>query len=578
MEEEKKRRPRLRTSDSLEERNDQTSNPSNDRNSDERSDRGNQTDRPIRSSYGDDQPQDRPRLNPEERQFRPGQFRSQSENRDDRGPQDDYISRDERNFNRPDTFNREGNYGRDQQFPRDSYNRGGGSYNRDQQGGGGYNRGGGGGGGYNRDQQGGGGYNRGGGGGYNRDQNTGGGGYNRDQNSGGGGYNRDQNSGGGGYNRDQNSGGGGYNRDQNSGGGGYNRDQNSGGGGYNRDQNRGGGYDNRGGGGYDNRGGGGGGYDNRGGGGGYDNRGGGGGGFNRGGGGGFNRGGGGGGFNRGGGRPAPRKPDYDMPDPNAPKPGLPTGEGMQLNKYLAHCGLSSRRKAVEFIENGEITVNGTIIKEPFYRVQPNDVVLHAGKDTQIQERKVVLLFNKPKNIITTADDEYDRATVMQFIDPHYPERLYPVGRLDRDTTGLIVITNDGDLAQKLAHPSGKIFKQYRVSLDRPLAPRDMDRVLEGFDLDDGAFQVNWARPSVDGPPTNVELEIVIGRNRIVRRIFESMGYRVKALDRFYYGGLTKKMLPRGKFRELTDREVIMLKHFSTHIAKEADMNEAPTED
>jgi 23S rRNA pseudouridine2605 synthase len=513
MEEEKKRRPRLRTSDSLEERNDQPSNPINDRNSDEKSDRTNLPDRPIRRSYGDDQPQDRPRdVNPDTRQFRPGQYRESNYNRDDRGGSDDYNP-NERNFNRPDTFNREGNYGRDQQFPRDSYNRGGG-------------------GGYNRDQQGGG-YNRGGGGG----------GYDRGA-GGGGGYNRDQ-QGGGGYNR---GGGGGYDRGA-GGGGGYNRDQQGGGGGYNRG----------------------------GGGGGYDRGAGGGGGYNRGGGGGFNRG-GGGGFGGGGRRPAPRKPDFDMPDPNAPKPGLPTGEGMQLNKYLAHCGLASRRKAVEYIENGEITVNGTVIKEPFYRVQPGDNVLHAGKDTQIQERKVVLLFNKPKSIITTADDEFDRPTVMQFIDPHYPERLYPVGRLDRETTGLIVITNDGDLAQKLGHPSGKIFKQYRVSLDRPLSQRDMDRVLEGFDLDDGAFQVNWARPSADGPPTNVELEIVIGRNRIVRRIFETLGYRVKALDRFYYGGLTKKNLPRGKFRELTDREIIMLKHFSTHVPKEADMTETGTED
>jgi 23S rRNA pseudouridine2605 synthase len=273
-----------------------------------------------------------------------------------------------------------------------------------------------------------------------------------------------------------------------------------------------------------------------------------------------------------------RQPDFDVPDPNAPKPGLPSGEGMQLNKYLAHCGLASRRKAVEYIEAGEVTVNGKVIKEPYYRVESGDVVKHNSGDLQIQERKVVLLFNKPKNVITTSDDEHGRITVMQFVDPHYPERLYPVGRLDRDTTGLLVITNDGDLAQKLAHPSGKIYKQYRVSLDRPFSSRDMEKILEGFDLEDGAFQVNWARPSADGPPTNVELEIVIGRNRIVRRIFESLGYRVKALDRFYYGGLTKKNLPRGQYRELTDREIIMLKHFSTSLPKDAEPSTETVED
>jgi 23S rRNA pseudouridine2605 synthase len=536
MDEEKKRRPRLRTSDSLEERNDRTpSNPNNDRGPDEKSERTEGP--PPRRPYSglDNRPNDLNR--DQDRAYRPGQYREP--NRDDR-PRDEGQNRDERNFNRPDTFNREGNYGRDQQFPRD--NRGGGGYNRDNQGGGGGYRGGnqGGGGGYNRDNQGGGGGyrggNQGGGGGYNRDNQGGGGGYNRDNQGGGGGYNRDNQGGGGGYNRDNQGGGGGYNRDNQGGGGGGYRGGNQGGGGYNRD--------------------------NQGGGGGY-NRGG-----NQGGGGGYNRGGGGGGFRSNG----PRKPLYDAPDVNAPKPGLPSGEGMQLNKYLAHCGLASRRKAVEFIEGGEITVNGTVIKEPFYRVQPNDLVLHQGKNTQIQERKVVLLFNKPKDVITTSDDERGRNTVMQFVDPHYPERLYPVGRLDRDTTGLIVITNDGELAQKLAHPSGKIFKQYRVSLDRPFSDRDMEKILVGFDLDDGAFQVNWARPSVDGPPTNVELEIVIGRNRIVRRIFESLGYRVKALDRFYYGGLTKKNLPRGQFRELTDKEVIMLKHFSTHLPKDADMD------
>jgi 23S rRNA pseudouridine2605 synthase len=564
MEEEKKKRPRVRTSDSLEERVEY--NPGNDRASDEKSERVDPEERTHRRPYSDAQP-DRPTNSnreggfnrpPEERQFRPGAYRGN----DDRGDRGGYDR--ERNFNRPDTDNRD-TYNRNPNWNRDNRPQGGGydrdrNFNRDDRPqGGGYNREGGGG--YQR-REGGGSYDRPQGGGYDRDRN-----FNRDDRPQGGGYNRE----GGGYQRRE--GGGGYDRPQ---GGGYNRE--GGGGGYQRREG-GGGYDRPQGGGYNREGGGG--YQRREGGGGYSGGGGYGGG-NRGGGGyGGNRGGGGyGGGNRGGyggGRPM-RQPDFDVPDPNAPKPGLPSGEGMQLNKYLAHCGLASRRKAVEYIEAGEVTVNGKVIKEPYYRVESGDVVKHNSGDLQIQERKVVLLFNKPKNVITTSDDEHGRITVMQFVDPHYPERLYPVGRLDRDTTGLLVITNDGDLAQKLAHPSGKIYKQYRVSLDRPFSSRDMEKILEGFDLEDGAFQVNWARPSADGPPTNVELEIVIGRNRIVRRIFESLGYRVKALDRFYYGGLTKKNLPRGQYRELTDREIIMLKHFSTQLPKDAEPSTETVED
>jgi 23S rRNA pseudouridine2605 synthase len=501
--EEKKKRPRLRASDPLEERNDQrgNTNDGSDRNSDERSDRFDQGENHSSRPYNSDQ-QDRPK-----------------------------------DFNRHDSYNRNNSF-QDRQYRPGGYNRDerpqGGGYNREQN--------------YNRPPS-----DRPQGGGYNREQN-----YNRPPSDRpqGGGYNREQN-----FNRVDRPQGGGYGG--NRGGGGYGGDNRSSGG-YGGD-NRGGGYGgNRGGGGYggDNRGGGGYGGGNRGG-GGY-------GGGNRGGGGGFNRG-GGGGFNRGGGGSfRDRSADYVVPSPDAPKPGLPSGEGMQLNKYLAHCGLASRRKAVEFIEAGEITVNGKVIKEPFYRVEKGDLVLRNGQSTQIQERKVVLLFHKPKNVITTSEDERGRATVMQFIDPHYPERLYPVGRLDRDTTGLIVITNDGELAQKLSHPSGMIYKQYRVILDRQISQVDLEKVIEGFELEDGPFSVNWARPASDGPPNNIELEIVMGRNRIVRRIFEALGYKIVGLDRFYYGGLTKKNLPRGHFRELTDKEVIMLKHFSTHIPKVAE--------
>ena len=263
-----------------------------------------------------------------------------------------------------------------------------------------------------------------------------------------------------------------------------------------------------------------------------------------------------------------------------PKPLLPTGEGMPLNKYLAHCGIASRRKAVDFIAEGLVTVNGEVKKEPYYRVQTTDVVLCDSKPVQIQERMVYVLMNKPKNVITTTDDDHGRATVLDIVDPQFPERLYPVGRLDRDTTGLLLITNDGDLAQRLSHPSYQIVKQYRVGLERPLSVADHNAIEAGLELEDGPITVNWLRFSEDHPTRDVvELEITVGRNRIVRRIFESLGYQVRKLDRFYFAGLTKKDLPRGAFRELTQREIIMLKHFTGHptsmkikVVKEFDPN------
>ncbi|MEZ4918465.1 MAG: pseudouridine synthase [Saprospiraceae bacterium] len=278
-------------------------------------------------------------------------------------------------------------------------------------------------------------------------------------------------------------------------------------------------------------------------------------------------------------RPFRKRDDFHVE--KKPKPTLPSGEGMPLNKYLAHCGASSRRKAVEFIEAGQVTVNGEVKLEPYYRVEKGDVVVYDGKEMRVQERPVYLLLNKPKNVITTTEDERGRTTVLDIVDPHYPERIYPVGRLDRDTTGLLVITNDGDLAAKLSHPSYKILKHYRVGLDKGLSEADFVRIVEGVELDDGEVPVNWVRFAEDHPERDVvELEIVVGRNRIVRRLFESLGYRVRKLDRFYYAGLTKRELPRGSFRELTQREIVMLKHFTGHpstVAKKKEGNETENE-
>ncbi|MCK6694343.1 MAG: rRNA pseudouridine synthase, partial [Thermoanaerobaculia bacterium] len=277
----------------------------------------------------------------------------------------------------------------------------------------------------------------------------------------------------------------------------------------------------------------------------------------------FNKGGGGFGKKPFGKRPFGKKEEFYIE--RKPKPALPSGEDMPLNKYLAHCGIASRRKAVEYIEQGLVTVNGEVKTEPYYRIQAGDVVLCDGQPVQIQERKVYVLLNKPKGVITTTDDDRGRPTVLDIVDPHFPERLYPVGRLDRDTTGLLLITNDGELAAKLTHPSHHVQKQYRIGLDRPLSKADFERIEKGVELEDGVVHVNWVRYSEEQPNHDViELEIVEGRNRVVRRLFEALGYNVRKLDRFYFAGLTKKELQRGSFRELTQREVIMLKHFTGH--------------
>jgi 23S rRNA pseudouridine2605 synthase len=260
-----------------------------------------------------------------------------------------------------------------------------------------------------------------------------------------------------------------------------------------------------------------------------------------------------------------RRPNNDYAVESKPKPEMPTGEGMPLNKYLAHCGISSRRKAVEYIEQGKVVINGEAKTEPFYRIQPGDVVICDGQPLAVQERLVYVLLNKPKNVITSSDDERGRTTVLDIVDGHYPERIYPVGRLDRDTTGLIIITNDGDLANKLSHPSYNIQKQYRVGLRRPLTQADLEAIERGVELEDGLVEVKWIRFSQEHPTRDViELEITSGRNRVVRRLFEYLGYEVHKLDRFYFAGLTKKDLERGHFRDLTQREITMLKYFTGH--------------
>jgi 23S rRNA pseudouridine2605 synthase len=233
-----------------------------------------------------------------------------------------------------------------------------------------------------------------------------------------------------------------------------------------------------------------------------------------------------------------------------------------LNKYLADCGICSRRAAQLPIEKGEVTINGTVIKEIGYRVQKGDVVTYQGKVVKPQTRKVYILLNKPKDTITTADDPEGRATVMDIVERTVKIRVFPVGRLDRNTTGLLLLTNDGDLALKLSHPSYQMKKVYQVKLNKYLSKNHLDEIRNGVPLEDGIVHVTAIDYIEGAQKSEVGVEIHIGKNRIVRRIFEHFGYEIDKLDRVYYAGLTKKDLPRGKYRHLTEREVIMLKHFA----------------
>ena len=406
-----------------------------------------------------------------------------------------------------------GGYGRPQQSGYNS-NRGGSSY--------GNNRGGG----YGRPQQ----------GGYNSRPQQGG--YNSrprynnnnaegdDQHQSTGGYQPRQQ---GGYGRQQ---GGGYGNNSRGGGYGNNR-----GGGYNSN-NRGGGYGNNRGGGYGNNSRGGGYGNNRG--GGYNNN---------------NR---GGGFRQ-------HTPGYD---PNAKysmkkrieykEENIDPTEPLRLNKFLANAGVCSRREADEFIQAGLVTVNGEVVTELGTKILRTDEVKFHDAPVSL-EKKVYVLLNKPKDYVTTSDDPQQRKTVMDLVKDVCPERIYPVGRLDRNTTGVLLLTNDGDLASKLTHPKFLKKKVYHVHLDKNLTAHDMDQIREGITLEDGEIKADAVEYADDRDKAQVGIEIHSGKNRIVRRIFESLGYRVTKLDRVQFAGLTKKNLRRGDWRFLTEKEVDMLR-------------------
>lgn len=239
--------------------------------------------------------------------------------------------------------------------------------------------------------------------------------------------------------------------------------------------------------------------------------------------------------------------------------GAPKSDKIRLNKFIANSGISSRREADELITMGLISVNGQVITELGYKVNPGDEVRYENKVLRA-EKPVYILLNKPKGFITTTEDPQERKTVMHIIGPTVKERIYPVGRLDRNTTGLLLLTNDGDLADKLMHPSFNVKKIYKVELDRALTKSDFQTIIEGVRLEEGRATVDdLAIASEDGRTVGIELHI--GWNRVVRRIFENLGYEVVKLDRTVYAGLDKKELGRGQWRFLSKEEIVHLKHF-----------------
>ncbi len=231
---------------------------------------------------------------------------------------------------------------------------------------------------------------------------------------------------------------------------------------------------------------------------------------------------------------------------------------VRLNKYIAAAGICSRREADELISAGLITVNGKSVTELGSKVNPDDEVKYNGERIRT-ERKVYLVLNKPKDYVTTTDDPKERKTVMLLIKDACSERVYPVGRLDRNTTGVLLFTNDGELAKKMTHPSSNKKKIYHVFLNKAISAGDMKKLAEGVTLEDGFIQPDAISYASTENKKEVGLEIHSGKNRIVRRMFEAVGYRVDKLDRVYFGGLTKKNLPRGKWRLLTEKEINMLK-------------------
>lgn len=235
----------------------------------------------------------------------------------------------------------------------------------------------------------------------------------------------------------------------------------------------------------------------------------------------------------------------------------PVDDTIRLNRFLANAGICSRREADKLIETGVVSINNKVVTELGTKVNPTDVVHYGGMLLQSQKKQYVLL-NKPKNYITTMDDPEERQTVMELVSKACKERVYPVGRLDRATSGLLLFTNDGDMTKRLTHPSGKVKKIYHVTVDKNVTQKDLIALVDGVQLEDGPAGADKAFYLADTSKATISIELHSGRNRIIRRMMEHLGYKVTKLDRVQFGGLTKKDIPRGRFRHLSEKEIGLL--------------------
>ncbi len=264
---------------------------------------------------------------------------------------------------------------------------------------------------------------------------------------------------------------------------------------------------------------------------------------------------------------AAKTPHAKSEKATAANDNAPTGV-MPLNKFMAHCGVCSRRDAVALISAGKVKINGEVATEPGYKIKQTDEVIYNGKKLFVTKNLVYILLNKPKDYITTTDDPQGRKTVLHRRQTATTERVYPIGRLDRNTSGVLLLTNDGDLTQKLSHPSYEIKKIYEAKLDKPLTKTDFDKIIKGLKLEDGEVQVDSLAYADSKDKSIIGIEIHSGRNRIVRRIFEHLGYDVKGLDRVMYANLTKKNVERSKWRYLSDKEIRLLKYMNASKTKQ----------
>jgi 23S rRNA pseudouridine2605 synthase len=245
----------------------------------------------------------------------------------------------------------------------------------------------------------------------------------------------------------------------------------------------------------------------------------------------------------------------------------PLTESMPLNKYIAHSGVCSRRDAITLVKDQKVMINDVLITDPGTKVAPTDIVKVSGKKITPSRNNVYILLNKPKDFITTSEDPQGRRTVLDLIKHATTERVYPIGRLDRNTSGVLLLTNDGDLAQKLSHPKHEVKKVYEVRLDRNLTKGDFDKLATGITLEDGFVAPDAIAYADSKDKSIIGIEIHSGRNRIVRRMFEHLKYDVKALDRVMYAGLTKKNVQRGKWRFLNEKELRLLKFMNQSFVK-----------